>query len=139
MYANLASTMDEDSDCLEYRGRPKSPTSSISSGGFLTHSRSQSPARDAVAKAIQSQRTCNHRQRVVIEYQEGDIDLDDLWNPEVGHQRDHLLPPELTYNTCEEALQVVHEWGKGHGVAYSIQKRYPNAEHYHKVMLTCTR
>lgn len=44
-----------------------------------------------------------------------------LWEPS-SRDRDHLPPPEAIYNSFDEAIKAVNEWGKAHGVAYNKEK-----------------
>ena len=64
------------------------------------------------------------------------VDLSDLWD--LGTKdRDHEPPPEVYYNSHEEALAGVREWGKRHGVLFTIRKWYKGGRY--KQLLVCNR
>ncbi|KAG6162163.1 hypothetical protein E4U11_002853 [Claviceps purpurea] len=77
----------------------------------------------------------NHGElREVVEGE--DCDLTDLWEPDL-RERDHLPPPELVYESFDEAIAGVTEWAKEHGLAYRKQK-WSHSRHY-RLLMTCHR
>ncbi|KAG6066768.1 hypothetical protein E4U32_005415 [Claviceps aff. humidiphila group G2b] len=65
-----------------------------------------------------------------------DCDLTDLWEPD-SRERDHLPPPELVYESFDEAIAGVTEWAKEHGLAYRKQK-WSHSRHF-RLLMTCHR
>lgn len=61
--------------------------------------------------------------------------MTDLWNPAIGYLRDHDPSPELLYDSLDEVVEALRQWGKQHGVAYARWKRVYNKQRQLKCQL----
>lgn len=131
---------------VELPDRPATPASSVSVNSLATSCTEASGSEsDSRAGPPSPERRCSwraefkqtrrrhHREPVDL----SDVDLSHLWDPELRKDRDHLPPPELEYDTLDEAMDAVTTWGKDHGVKYSIQG-WSRGGRYRRLM-ACSR
>lgn len=95
----------------------------------------EAPITEAFITELQ-RRTFTRRRRLRPEAHIVDLDLSNLHNPELKVSRDHVPPPQNTYNDMDSALDAVYKHAKAHGVLYVI-KGWANKRRNSRIM-TCS-
>ena len=127
---------EEDSEVEFPSAQPAAPASSVGSSSGSSRSASPSPSPPSRSRASTpapaEQSVRGNKQRPSQKFnrnhalpppQNEPLDLTDLYEPSFVKERDHPPPPELFYDSYEDAIKAVDNWGLLHGTKF-IQRKW---------------